>query len=42
MEFLAFTQGTYGTAQTARWPCKPIILSIGCFEDPTIVQMNSW
>ena len=32
MEFLAITDGTHGTLQTVRWPCEPIILSIGHFE----------
>ena len=35
MEFLACTQGTRETPQTVRWPCEPIILLIGHFEDPT-------
>ena len=26
---------TQGTAETIRWPCKPIVLSIGRFEGPT-------
>ena len=42
MEFLASMQGTQGTPQTARWPCEPIILSIGHLEGPTEVQLNSW
>ena len=33
---------TQGTAQTFRWPCKPIILSIGHFQSPTELQLNSW
>ena len=33
---------TQGTAQTFRWPCEPTILSIGHFESPTEVQLNSW
>ena len=33
---------TQGTAQTFRWSCKPIILSIGHFEGPNEVQLNSW
>ena len=32
---------THGTVQTVRWPCEPIVLSIGHFEDPTEVQLNS-
>ena len=35
MEFLACTHGSLGTPQNARWPCKPIILSIEHFEGPT-------
>ena len=42
MEFLANTDGTHGTLQTVRWPCEPIILSIGHFEGRTEVQLNSW
>ena len=42
MEFLANTDGTHGTLQTVRWPCQPIILSIGHFEGRTEVQLNSW
>ena len=38
MEFLASTHSTQGIGQTVRWPCKPIILSIGYLEDPTEVQ----
>ena len=30
------------TPQNVRCPCKPIILSIGLFEDPTEVPLNSW
>ena len=30
-EFLASKQGTLGTLETVRWPCAPIILSIGHF-----------
>ena len=41
MEFLVNTDGTLGTLPTVRWPCKPIILSIDYFEDPTEVQLNS-
>ena len=29
-----------GTAQTVRWPCKLIILSIGHFQGPTEVQLK--
>ena len=35
MEFFAGTHGAQGVAQTATWPCEPIILSIGPFESPT-------
>ena len=42
MEFLASSQGTHRTLQVVRWPCEPIILSIGHFEGPTEVQLNSW
>ena len=42
MQFLACTQGTQGNGETFRWPCEPIILSIGHFESPTKVQLNSW
>ena len=41
MEFLASTQGTKGTPKTVRWPCERIILTIGLFEGPTEVQLNS-
>ena len=34
MEFFAGTHGALGVAQTATWPCEPIILSIGPFESP--------
>ena len=37
IKFLGDTLGTLGTAQTLRWPCEPIILSIGHFESPTEV-----
>ena len=33
---------TLVTPQNLRCPCKPIILSIGFFEGPTEVPMNSW
>ena len=36
-EFLAVTICAHGTAQTVRWPCERIILSIGHFKDPTEV-----
>ena len=42
MDFLASSQGTHRTLQVVRWPCEPIILSIGHFEGPTEVQLNSW
>ena len=41
MEFLACTQGTHGTPQTLRWPCKQISLSIGHFKSLTEAQLNS-
>ena len=41
-EFLASKQGSLGTLETVRWPCEPIILSVGHFESPTEVQLNSW
>ena len=42
MEVSAGTHGTQGIAQTFRWPCELITLSIGHFEGPTEVQLNSW
>ena len=42
MEFLVNRDGTLGTLQTVKCPCKPIILSIGYFQAPTEVQLNSW
>ena len=33
---------TLVTAQDVRWPCEPIILSIGHFEGLTEVQLNIW
>ena len=42
MKFLANTGGTHGTLQAVRWPCEPIILSIGHFEGQMEVQLNSW
>ena len=42
MKFLAITDGTHGTLESVRWPCEPIILSIGHFESRTEVQLNSW
>ena len=42
IEFLANTDGIQKTLQTVRWPCEPIILSIGNFESATDVQLNSW
>ena len=36
------TDAVQGIAQARRWPCEPIILSIGPFEGPTEVQLNSW
>ena len=41
-EFLDSTHGIEGIAQTVRWPCEPIFLSIGHFEGSTEVQLNSW
>ena len=41
-EFLASTHGTQGIAQTVRWPWKQLILSIGHFEGPNEVQLDSW
>ena len=42
MEFLTSALGTNRTLLTVRWPCEPIILSIGYFEAPTEFQLNSW
>ena len=39
---LMMSSCTRGTAQSSRWPCKPIILLIGHFEGQTEVQLNSW
>ena len=33
-EFLATTNGTQNTAQTVKWPCELIILSMGHLESP--------
>ena len=33
--------GTLGIIQSMRWPCRPIILSIGHFKCPAEVQLNS-
>ena len=41
-EFSAGTRGSQGTPETVRWPCESITLSIGHFEIPTEVQLNSW
>ena len=41
IEFLADIDGTQGTFQSVRWPCETTILSIGHFESPTEVQLNS-
>ena len=41
-ESSASTHGSQGTAQTVRWPCEPIILSIGNFEGQTEVQLRTW
>ena len=40
-EFLSSTHRSKGTAQTVRWLCNPITLSIGDFESPTEVQLSS-
>ena len=40
--FLASTRGIQGTAETMRCPCEPMHLSIGRFEGPNEVQLNSW
>ena len=42
MEILTSAQGTNITLQNVRGSCDPIILSIGDFENPTEVQLNSW
>ena len=42
MEFLNNTDGTHETLQTHRWPSKLIILLMGHFEGPTVLQQNSW
>ena len=42
MEVIVNTDDTHGTLKTVRWPCEPIISSIGHFEGPTDVQLNSW
>ena len=36
------SQRTRGTLQVVRWPCEPIILSIGHFGGPIEVQLISW
>ena len=41
-EFSDHIHGIQKIAQTLRWSCEPIILSIGHFEGPTEVQLNSW
>ena len=41
-ESLQMSCCTRRTAQALRWSCEPIILSIGHFESPTEVQLNSW
>ena len=41
MQFLANTDGTHRILQLVRWPCEPIILSIGHFEGLTEVQLKS-
>ena len=38
LEFLANTDGAHDILQAVRWPCEPIILSIGYFESPIEVQ----
>ena len=42
MESFASTHGAEEIAQTVRWLCEPIILSIGPFDSPAEVQLNSW
>ena len=42
IDFFANTYGSLGIAQNVRWTCEPIILSIGRFEGPSKVQLNSW
>ena len=42
MEILTSAQSTNRTLQNVRGSCDPIILSIGDFENPTEVQLNSW
>ena len=37
MELFTNTHGAQGIAQTVKWPCEPIILSIGHFKRPTEV-----
>ena len=37
-EFSAIMHGTQRIIHTFRWPCEPIILSVGHFEGPTEVQ----
>ena len=41
-EFSGSTHSIQGIAQTLRWPCEPIILSIEHFEGRTELQLNSW
>ena len=41
-EFSDSTHDIQGIAQTLRWPCELIILSIRHFEGPTEVQLNIW
>ena len=41
-QFLASTHDTLGTRQTVRWPCEPIILSIGYLKSSTEVELNRW
>ena len=42
MEFFVNKDETLVTLQAVRWPCEPVILSIGHFEGPTEVELNSW
>ena len=39
-EFSDSTHAIQGIAQTHRWSWEPIILLIGHFEGPTLVQLN--
>ena len=41
VDFLASTHDTQGTLQTVIWSWESIIFSIGHFEGPTEVELNS-